>query len=247
MEQLYQTSRLLVKSVDTLFVRYLYDRIKWNGRMLGIVGPRGVGKTTMLLQHIKMCLPIERTLYASADNLYFVDHSLVELASAFKFNTVLAAGVTGVVKSIEHISSCASADNIKSTNEESKKLTTQAKNDAENSVNELKSELDEHSISKDDGFDLADVVFFLERFFFVYGVVLKCQNKPLEKIVHRFSFLIKECGDDDLENVIDELKIEFEYDEENDYDNRSNRGFFFKYPMNENLMRNILNSFPCFA
>lgn len=83
MEQLYQTSRLLVKSVDTLFVRYLYDRIKWNGRMLGIVGPRGVGKTTMLLQHIKMCLPIERTLYASADNLYFVDHSLVELASAF--------------------------------------------------------------------------------------------------------------------------------------------------------------------
>ena len=83
MEQLYQTSRLLVKSVDTLFVRYLYDRIKWNGRMLGIVGPRGVGKTTMLLQHIKMCLPIERTLYASADNLYFVEHSLVELASAF--------------------------------------------------------------------------------------------------------------------------------------------------------------------
>ena len=44
MEQLYQTSRLLVKSVDTLFVRYLYDRIKWNGRMLGIVGPRVEGK-----------------------------------------------------------------------------------------------------------------------------------------------------------------------------------------------------------
>ena len=83
MEQLYHTSRLLVNSVDTSFVRYLYDRIKWNGRMLGVVGPRGVGKTTMLLQHIKMCLPIEYTLYASADNLYFVDHSLVDLASAF--------------------------------------------------------------------------------------------------------------------------------------------------------------------
>ena len=83
MEQLYHTSRLLVNSVDTSFVRYLYDRIKWNGRMLGFVGPRGVGKTTMLLQHIKMSLPIEYTLYASADNLYFVDHSLVDLASAF--------------------------------------------------------------------------------------------------------------------------------------------------------------------
>lgn len=44
MEQLYQTTRLLVKSVDTLFVRYLYDRIKWTGRMLGIVGPRGKEK-----------------------------------------------------------------------------------------------------------------------------------------------------------------------------------------------------------
>ena len=31
----------------------MYDRINWSNRMLGIVGPRGVGKTTMLLQHIK--------------------------------------------------------------------------------------------------------------------------------------------------------------------------------------------------
>lgn len=83
MEQLFNTYNKLIKSVDTDFVRYMYDRIIWSGRMLGLVGPRGVGKTTMLLQHIKLYLPIEQTLYVSADNLYFMDHTLVDLANNF--------------------------------------------------------------------------------------------------------------------------------------------------------------------
>ena len=54
MEQLFELFRRLLNLTDTTYIRYLHDEIDWSVRMLGIVGPRGVGKTTMLLQHIKM-------------------------------------------------------------------------------------------------------------------------------------------------------------------------------------------------
>ena len=73
----------LLNETDTSFLRYLHDIIPWNDRMIAIVGSRGVGKTTMLLQHIKLHLPMEKTLYASADDLYFSDHSLFDLARQF--------------------------------------------------------------------------------------------------------------------------------------------------------------------
>ena len=73
----------LLKETDTSFLRYLHHIIPWNDRMIAIVGSRGVGKTTMLLQHIKLHLPIEKTLYVSADDLYFSDHSLFDLARQF--------------------------------------------------------------------------------------------------------------------------------------------------------------------
>ena len=51
--------------------------------MIGIVGPRGVGKTTMLLQHIKLYHSVKDTLFVNADDIYFAEHRLYDLASDF--------------------------------------------------------------------------------------------------------------------------------------------------------------------
>ena len=86
MEQLIELFRTLLKLTDVSYIRYLHDQIDWSARMLGIVGPRGVGKTTMLLQHIKLHHSIDDTLFVNADDLYFAEHRLFDLASTFYKN-----------------------------------------------------------------------------------------------------------------------------------------------------------------
>lgn len=61
----------------------MYDRINWDARMIGLMGPRGIGKTTLVLQHIKKQLPHQKSLYVQAEDFYFVDHRLTDLADAF--------------------------------------------------------------------------------------------------------------------------------------------------------------------
>ena len=65
--------------------RSLMDAINWDSRLIGIRGARGVGKTTMMLQHIKEKYGNrpDLALYASMDHLYFTRHSLLELAEEF--------------------------------------------------------------------------------------------------------------------------------------------------------------------
>ena len=78
--RLQERYRKLVGETSTRFHRYLFDRINWNHRMIGLTGPRGVGKTTLVLQHIKEQLPIGQTLYVTAEDFYFADHRLLDLA-----------------------------------------------------------------------------------------------------------------------------------------------------------------------
>lgn len=67
-------------ATDVRFKRYLYDRINWDVRLLGIKGARGVGKTTLLMQHIKETFAnLDEVLYVSLDNMWFNNHSLEEL------------------------------------------------------------------------------------------------------------------------------------------------------------------------
>jgi len=83
MEQLFEYFKRKLSETPIDLIRYKYGEIEWGGHALGLVGPRGVGKSTMLLQYIKMRLDVKDTLYVSADHLYFSSHTLVDTADRF--------------------------------------------------------------------------------------------------------------------------------------------------------------------
>lgn len=80
--RLYEYSAAQMARAPRDFVRYRYSEINWDSRMVGIVGPRGVGKSTMVLQHM-LATKGEASLYVMADNIYFADNTLVALADDF--------------------------------------------------------------------------------------------------------------------------------------------------------------------
>lgn len=65
------------------FRRYMFGRINWNSKLVGITGPRGVGKSTMMLQYMLSQPSRKDMLYVTADHIWFANHSLVELADDF--------------------------------------------------------------------------------------------------------------------------------------------------------------------
>lgn len=85
MEQLQSQHVRLLSHMNLQHQRSLMNEINWNAQLIGIRGARGVGKTTLMLQHIKEIYETDPTvaLYASLDHLYFSRHSLLELAEEF--------------------------------------------------------------------------------------------------------------------------------------------------------------------
>ena len=84
MEQLRKRHTSLVKGVNLDFIRYLYEQLPWNERLVGIKGSRGVGKTTLLLQYIKQEYEFsDKALYISLDDLYFSDNKLIDFIDEF--------------------------------------------------------------------------------------------------------------------------------------------------------------------
>lgn len=80
---LYQYMHEMLKQTTEKHFRYIYKEIDWSARMIGIVGPRGVGKSTMIRQHILRQTDRNKILYVSADFVYFNTHSLIYLADEF--------------------------------------------------------------------------------------------------------------------------------------------------------------------
>jgi predicted AAA+ superfamily ATPase len=83
MEALFQYSNQLIANADITFTRYAYAKINWENRMLGLIGPRGIGKTTLVLQYIKRNLNLQETLYVTAEDFYFAKNRLTDLANEF--------------------------------------------------------------------------------------------------------------------------------------------------------------------
>jgi predicted AAA+ superfamily ATPase len=86
MEQLYNISRKRIEQTDTAFKRSLYGKIDFNQKLTEILGSRGVGKTTLMLQKAKEIAKHapQSVLYISLDDVYFYNHSLIETAEEFQ-------------------------------------------------------------------------------------------------------------------------------------------------------------------
>lgn len=83
MENLFREQQRLIEAVSRT-KRYLYDRIDWNERCIGILGARGTGKTTLMLQHVGEGYGTsDRALYVSVDSPFFQAHDLFEFAREF--------------------------------------------------------------------------------------------------------------------------------------------------------------------
>ena len=83
MEKLYELYAKKLKTVSTDFVRYLYNQINWDSQLIVIMGARGVGKTTMVLQRILLTDAKKESLYVSADNTFFAGNTLYDIATKF--------------------------------------------------------------------------------------------------------------------------------------------------------------------
>lgn len=79
-DYLYQVSNRKISMVSLDYKRPLYYKINWDNRLIGIRGPKGVGKSTLLLQHIKETFADRsKVLYVSLDNIWFSSNNLIDL------------------------------------------------------------------------------------------------------------------------------------------------------------------------
>ncbi|MBQ7710945.1 MAG: ATP-binding protein [Bacteroidales bacterium] len=83
MEKLIDVYHQTLGNIATHFIRYLHEKIIWKNNLNLILGCRGVGKTTLMLQHIILSHEENQSLYVSADHPYFTATSLLDLATNF--------------------------------------------------------------------------------------------------------------------------------------------------------------------
>ena len=88
MDTLFRKHDRLLANTSMDIVRDQMNQIHWNAQIISIMGPKGVGKSTLLRQYIKRNYRIgdRKALYCSADSVDFSTRTLVELAEQFFIN-----------------------------------------------------------------------------------------------------------------------------------------------------------------
>ena len=80
----------MLKNTPTAFKRYAYSEIDWNQRMIGIVGARGIGKSTMVKQYI-----IENREQFNIDEVHKYENWSRELKQIYDIHSELKVILTG--------------------------------------------------------------------------------------------------------------------------------------------------------
>ncbi|UBM61606.1 AAA family ATPase [Candidatus Sulfidibacterium hydrothermale] len=85
MDILFEIHNRLIENTPVEFKRSLFEKMNWDARLIEINGPRGVGKTTLMLQYIKLNFKRNdhSVLYFSADDPYFYMNSMVDTVDKF--------------------------------------------------------------------------------------------------------------------------------------------------------------------
>jgi uncharacterized protein len=82
MQEIFLYSNSLIKNISLNFKRYLFREVNWKSRLIEILGNRGVGKTTLMLQKAKL-LNSEKSnqaVYISLDDKMMYSNSIVDIA-----------------------------------------------------------------------------------------------------------------------------------------------------------------------
>ena len=80
-EPILEASERLLGETSLSFRRSLYGQIDWNDRLICIKGPKGTGKTTLILQHIRETFGVrtDKAVYLAMDHLWFSSHAVLDV------------------------------------------------------------------------------------------------------------------------------------------------------------------------
>lgn len=83
-DQLIKYSTIRVSQTLPLYKRFLYDRIDFSAKLIGLIGARGTGKSTLVLQYLKQLdIPKDTFMYISCDHPLVASKTLFEIAEEF--------------------------------------------------------------------------------------------------------------------------------------------------------------------